>query len=123
MSALPFHMLLKSFVTDGRSYSTLPSKGCIRSLHMLFSKSFSVMTSILSTSCCSKQSSPLDISLYSFVFLEVESTILKDFSLSGSSIAVWKYPPTKNAGMLGVGSCSCNGFFNSVLMFELLKNC
>ena len=44
--------------------------------------------SISSTSCCSKHTSPPDISLYAFVLRELASTILKFLILSGSSIAV-----------------------------------
>ena len=42
-------------------------------------------------------------------------------SLSGSSIAVWKYPPTKNAGLGAKGLPSAKGFESKVLMSELLR--
>ena len=93
MSALPFHQLPANLAPPGTSNS-LPS-ACISSLHILLLNILSTKASVLSTSCCSKQTSPFVISLYAYVLRELASTILKFLILSGSSIAVWKYPPIK----------------------------
>ena len=54
--------------------------------------------------------------------LVVDLTTLYFSSLSGSSIQVWKYPPTKNAGDGLLGLKTFNGSFNSLPTRELDKN-